>query len=86
MVGMQYHFGRSGRNVDSITNRGCSSGGPCGGFKKAGIFGGSVSWPQGNMGRAAFRRAPQRIPSKLYNQINTTRNPFQRRRARAVIF
>ena len=78
---MTYHFSRQSRNVDSLTNRGCASGGSCGGPKKAGTFGGSISWPQGNMGRAVFRRAPQRQPSFRFNLVNTTRRPVQQRRA-----
>jgi hypothetical protein len=78
---MSYHFGKQGRHVDSLTNRGCAFGGSCGGNKKAGIFGGSISWPQGNMGRRVFKRAPQRIPSKWFIITHTTKHPVQQRRA-----
>ena len=40
-----YHFGKRGRNVESLTNRGCSSGGSCGGDKKLELL---HSEPHGN--------------------------------------
>lgn len=79
MTGMQYHFGKQGRNVESLTNRGCAFGGSCGGNKKAGIVTFGPSWQQRNMGNY-LRRAPQRLTSIPFSLINTTRNPVQRRR------
>ena len=76
MVGMMTQFGR-GRYVDVISNRGIQSGGSIGGNKKAGVFTGSVSWPQGNMGSHVFYRAPQRQPSLAFSLLNTTRSPTQ---------
>jgi len=73
---MQTQFGR-GRYVDAISNRTLQSGGSVGGVKKAGVFGGSVSWPQGNMGSHVFYRAPQRQPNLLFDLLNTTRRPTQ---------
>ena len=70
----------AGVYADSITNRTAQSGGSIGGNKKAGIFGGSVGWPVGNMGSAVFYRAPQRIPTARQNFLFTTRNPLQYRR------
>jgi hypothetical protein len=76
MVGMQTQFGR-GRKVDLIANRTIQSGGSIGGVKKAGVFAGSVSWPQGNMGKAVFYRAPNTQPSVIFSLFNTTRQPTQ---------
>ena len=76
MVGMQTQFGR-GRYVEAISNRTIQSGGSVGGVKKAGIFGGSVSWPVGNMGSHVFYRAPQRDRGILFALRRTTRNPTQ---------
>lgn len=73
---MMTQFGR-GRYVDAIANRTLQSGGSIGGVKKAGVFGGSVAWPQGNMGSHVFYRAPQRQPTLLFALRNTTRNPVQ---------
>lgn len=61
----------------TIANRTGQSGGSVGGVKKAGIFGGTVGWPQGNMGSAVFWRAPQRVPNLLTLTTLTTRNPVQ---------
>ena len=74
----------SGRNtrVNQIANRTEQSRGSVGGIKKSGIFGGSVSWPQGNMGRTVFRRAPQTTHSISFNTAHTTRHPVTRRYAR----
>jgi hypothetical protein len=66
--------------ANTIANRTGQSGGSVGGVKKAGIFGGSVGWPQGNMGRAVFWRAPQTTPNLLQLSLLTTRNPVQYRR------
>ena len=76
MVGMQTQFGR-GRYVDAISNRTIQSGGSVGGVKKAGVFGGSVAWPQGNMGSHVFYRAPQKQPTLAFSLLNTTRRPTQ---------
>jgi hypothetical protein len=76
MTGMQYHFGKQGRNVESLTNRGCAFGGSCGGNKKAGIVVFGTTWQQGNMGNY-LKRAPQRIPSVTFALLNTTRRPVQ---------
>ena len=62
MTGMTYHFGKAGRMVDSLTNRGCTSGGSCGGNKKAGIVVFGTTWKRGNMGNYLIR-APQTTPS-----------------------
>ena len=67
--------------ANTITARTSQSGGSVGGNKKAGIFGGSVSWPQGNFGGTAFRRAPQTQPTLAFALANTTRRPVQRSRA-----
>lgn len=76
MTGMAYMSGaRSARNSESLSNRTIASGGSLGGVKKAGIFAGSVSWPQGNMGSHVFYRAPQSQPSIFFALRNTTRNP-----------
>jgi hypothetical protein len=80
MVGMMYHFGKQGRNVESLTNRGCFSGGSCGGDKKVGIVTFGTTWQQRNMGNY-LRRAPQRQQGILFALRNTTRNPVQQRRA-----
>jgi hypothetical protein len=69
-------FGR-GRYVDIISNRTIQSGGSIGGVKKAGIFAGSVSWPQGNMGQAVFYRAPSTQPSVIFSLTRTTTRPTQ---------
>ena len=66
--------------ASAITNRTGQSGGSVGGNKKAGIFGGSIGWPVGNMGKAVFYRAPQRIPNERQNYLLTTRTPLQYRR------
>lgn len=73
---MSYHFGRAGRNVDSITNRGCATGGSCGGDKKAGIVTFGVTWSRGNMGNYLIR-APQSVPDLKTFLFNTTLNPVQ---------
>jgi len=80
MTGMMYHFGKQGRNVESLTNRGCASGGSCGGNKKAGIVSFGPSWQRGNMGNY-LRRAPQLQRGILFALRNTTRNPVQQRRS-----
>ena len=89
MVGMSYMSGaKSAKNVDSVANRGCLSGGSCGGNKKAGIVTYSGTWPRANMGNF-LSRAPQgccnRNNSILYGQIFTTRNPVQYRRSRVGV-
>lgn len=66
--------------ANTITARTGQSGGSVGGVKKAGIFGGSVGWPQGNMGRSVFWRAPQSTPSLANMLLLTTRYPVQQRR------
>ena len=72
MTGMSYMSGsKAARNQESL---GFTS---VGGNKKAGTFGGSVGWPQGNMGSHVFLRAPQRQPNLLFALRNTTRNPVQ---------
>jgi hypothetical protein len=77
MTGMSYMSGsKAARNVSSITNRGCSTGGSCGGDKKAGIVVFGATWSRGNMGNY-LARAPQRIPTFSMNLLNTTRNPTQ---------
>ena len=68
------HSSKRSRNIDSITNRGCSTGGSCGGNKKAGTVQFGTSWQRGNMGNY-LRRAPQRNPSFAQNLLLTTRNP-----------
>lgn len=73
---MTYHFGRAGRNVESISNRGCTSGGSCGGDKKAGIVTFGTTWTRGNMGNYIYR-APQTVPSPAIYALLTTRNPTQ---------
>jgi len=65
--------------TDVIVNRGCYSGGSCGGDKKAGIVTYGPSWQRGNMGNFLVR-APQRIPTLPFSLFNTTRNPTQVRR------
>jgi len=76
MTGMTYHFGRAGRNVESISNRGCTSGGSCGGDKKAGIVTFGTTWSRGNMGNFIYR-APQTVPPPDRYALLTTRNPTQ---------
>jgi hypothetical protein len=66
---------------NTVTSRTFQSGGSLGGDKKAGIFGGMVAFPQGNMGGHVFYRAPQRIPSIQFDLYNTTRHPITRKRA-----
>jgi len=66
--------------ANTITNRTGASGGSVGGNKKAGIFGGSVGWPRGNIPASVFWRAPQRTPNLLTMSLLTTRNPVQYRR------
>ncbi len=66
--------------AEIIANRTGQSGGSVGGNKKAGIFGGSVGWPVGNMGYQVFWRAPQTQPTLAFSLANTTRHPVQRRR------
>ena len=64
--------------VNLIANRTAQSHGSVGGVKKAGIFGGSVGWPNGNLGTMAFRRAPQRMPTNIATMyLLTTRRPTQ---------
>lgn len=70
------HGGSSKANL--IANRTAQSRGSVGGNKKAGIFAGSIGWPNGNFGSMAFIRAPQRMPTntaQLY--LLTTRRPTQ---------
>lgn len=76
MTGMTYHFSKAGRNVDSLSNRGCSSGGSCGGNKKAGIVTFGTTWKRGNMGNYLVR-APQRSPTLQQTLFLTTNNPVQ---------
>ena len=77
MTGMNYMSGsRSARNADSITNRGCLTGGSCGGNKKAGIVNFGTTWHRGNMGNYLVR-APQTTPSLGLFLLLTTRNPTQ---------
>ena len=75
-IGMSSQFGRA-RYQETIANRTIQSGGSLGGVKKAGIFGGSVSWPVGNMGSHVFYRAPQRNRGIVFALANTTRSPTQ---------
>ena len=89
MVGMVYNSGgKSARNVDSISNRGCLSGGSCGGNKKAGIITYGGTWSRGNMGNF-LNRAPQGCCNKnnsiLYAARFTTRNPVQYKRSRVGV-
>jgi hypothetical protein len=70
------HNGPS-RYSETIANRTPASGGSLGGPKKAGIFGGMVGWPHGNIPASVFYRAPQRIPSIRFSLANTTRSPVQ---------
>jgi len=79
MTGMTYHFGKAGRMVDSLVNRGCSSGGSCGGNKKAGIVVFGTTWKRGNMGNYLIR-APQTTPSLQQFLLLNTKNPVQYRR------
>lgn len=72
--------------ANTIASRTFQSGGSLGGDKKPGIFGGSISWPRGNLGNNAFRRAPQSTPTVQFSLLHTTRTPFQRTRARAIIY
>ena len=76
---MVYSFGPAAY-ATTISNRTSESGGSVGGNKKAGIFGGSVSWPRGNLPASVFYRAPQRPPSLAQMYALSTRNPVQRRR------
>ena len=66
---------------NTVTARTYASGGSLGGDKKAGIFGGMVSFPQGNMGGHVFYRTPQRIPSVAFAMKNTTKFPVTRKNA-----
>ena len=66
--------------ASTIANRTAQSGGSVGGNKKAGIFGGSVGWPQGNLSASAFYRAPHSTPNLATMYLQTTRNPVQYRR------
>lgn len=77
MTGMTYMSGsRSARNADSVVNRGCSTGGSCGGNKKAGVITYGPTWSRGNMGNF-LNRAPQAVlPLPLFLLL-TTRNPTQ---------
>lgn len=74
---MTYMSGsRSARSVESVVNRGCFTGGSCGGNKKAGIITYGPSWSRGNMGNF-LNRAPQNVlPLPLF-LLQTTRNPTQ---------
>ena len=64
--------------ANSTSNRTRQSGGSCGGNKKAGIFGGSVSWPKGNIASSVFWRATQRpVATCALLNILATRNPVQ---------
>ena len=66
--------------ADTITGRTGESGGSVGGNKKAGIFGGAVGWPRGNIPASVFWRAPQRTSSLLNMSLLTTKHPVQYRR------
>ena len=79
MALMTSQFGRA-RYANTIVNRTAQSGGSVGGNKKAGLFGGSVGWPVGNMGSHVFWRAPQRPPTLIQSMLLTTKHPVQRRR------
>ena len=64
--------------ANAISNRTRQSGGSCGGNKKAGTFGGSVSWPRRNMAASVFWRAPQRaVATCAQLSVLSTRNPVQ---------
>ena len=73
------HNGPS-RFATTIANRTPQSGGSLGGNKKAGIFGGSVSFPRGNLPASVFYRAPQRTPTLAQMKFYSTRSPLQLRR------
>jgi len=76
---MVYSFGPAAY-ATTISNRTAASGGSVGGNKKAGIFGGSVSWPRGNLPASVFYRAPQRPASLAQLNAITNPHPVQRRR------
>jgi hypothetical protein len=77
MTGMTYMSGgKAARNSESLTNRGCSTGGSCGGDKKAGIVTFGTTWSRGNMGNYLVR-APQSVPDLDIFLLNTTRHPTQ---------
>lgn len=89
MVGMVYNSGgKSARNVDSLSNRTCGSGGSCGGNKKAGLVTYGGTWPRANMGNF-LNRAPHgccfKNNSILFGQIYTTKHPVQYRRSRVGV-
>ena len=68
--------GKSARNSESLTNRGCATGGSCGGDKKAGIVTFGTTWSRGNMGNYLIR-APQSVPSLQFFLTHTTTSPTQ---------
>ena len=70
------HSSKATRNICSTTNRGCATGGSCGGDKKAGIVTFGTTWSRGNQGNY-LKRAPQSSPTFLQNLLLTTRNPVQ---------
>jgi len=79
MTGMSYMSGgKAARNADSLTNRGCGTGGSCGGDKKAGIVTFGTTWQRGNQGNY-LNRAPQSTPSLAQFLLLTTRYPLQGR-------
>ena len=67
------------RNMEKIINRTEQSGGSIGGDKKPGIVTYGTTWQRGNMGNF-LKRAPQRMPTRLFLLLNTTRHPVQRNR------
>ena len=66
--------------ANTIAARTGESKGSVGGNKKAGIFGGAVGWPRGNLPASVFYRAPQRTPNLLQMSLLTTRHPVQYKR------
>jgi hypothetical protein len=66
--------------ANTIASRTGDSGGSVGGIKKAGIFGGAVGWPRGNLPASVFWRAPQRTQSLLQMNMLTTKHPVQYKR------
>lgn len=79
-MGLMVHSFGPAAYANTISSRTGESGGSVGGNKKAGIFGGAVGWPRGNLPASVFYRAPQRTPSLAQMALLTTKNPVQRRR------
>ena len=67
-------------NIDSITNKGCLSGGSCGGVKKAGLATPGTMFLVPNIGQKYIYRAQQRTPTLNFMLLTSTKNPVQVRR------